>query len=70
LEESYPVQVVEYAVVNKIADLPAFAWWVKHVLQKRERIIQKVKTRYWKRTQKYGVELLKSVKQALATTGT
>jgi hypothetical protein len=26
----------------------------------------KVKTRYWKRTQKYGVELPKSVKQALA----
>jgi hypothetical protein len=66
LKESYPVQVVEYAVVNKIADQPAFAWWVKHILQKQERIIQNVKTRYWKHTQKYGVELPKSVKQALA----
>jgi hypothetical protein len=56
-----PVQVVEYAVVNKIAEQPAFAWWVPYVLRKRERIIQKVKTRYWKRTHKYGVELLKSV---------
>jgi hypothetical protein len=66
LKESYPVQVTEYAVPNKIAEQPAFAWWVPHVLRKRERIIEKVKTRYWKRTHKYGVELPKSVKQALA----
>jgi hypothetical protein len=66
LKESYPVQVVEYAVANKIAEQPAFAWWVPYVLRKRERIIQKVKSRYWKRTHKYGVELPKSVKQALA----
>jgi hypothetical protein len=66
LKESYPVQVAEYAVVNKIAEQPAFAWWVPYVLRKRERIIQKVKSWYWKRTPKYGVELPKSVKQALA----
>jgi hypothetical protein len=73
LKESYPVQVAEYAVANKIAGQPAFAWWVPYVLRKREQIIQKVKSRYWKRTQKYGVELPKSVKQALAidrSTGT
>jgi hypothetical protein len=62
LKESYPVQVAEYAVANKIAEQPAFAWWVPYILRKRERIIQKVKSRYWKRTHKYGVELLKSVK--------
>jgi hypothetical protein len=66
LKESYPVQVTEYAVANKIAEQPAFAWWVPYVLRKRERIIQKVKSRYWKRTHKYGVELPKSVKQVLA----
>jgi hypothetical protein len=48
LKESYPVQVAEYAVANKISEKPAFAWWVPYVL--RERIIKKVKTRYWKRT--------------------
>jgi hypothetical protein len=36
------------------------------LLRKRGRIIQKVKSQYWKRTHKYGVELPKSVKQALA----
>jgi hypothetical protein len=66
LKESYPVHVAEYAVANKIAEQPAFAWWVPYVLRKRERIIQKVKSWYWKRTHKYGVELPKSVKQVLA----
>jgi hypothetical protein len=66
LKESYPVQVVEYAVANKIAGQPAFAWWVPYVLRKRERIIQKVKSWDWKCTHKYGVELPKSVKQAPA----
>jgi hypothetical protein len=33
LKESYPVEVVEYAKANKIADEPAFAWWVNDVLK-------------------------------------
>jgi hypothetical protein len=65
LKESYPVQVTEYAVTNKIAEQPAFAWWLPYIHRKRERIIQKVKTWYWKCTHKYRVELPKSVKQAL-----
>jgi hypothetical protein len=66
LKESFPVQVAEYAVANKIVEQLAFAWWVPYVLMEQERIIQKVKSRHWKRTHKYGVELPKSVKQALA----
>jgi hypothetical protein len=54
LKESYPVQVADYAVANKIAEQPAFALWVPYVLRKRERIIQKVKSWYWKCTHKYG----------------
>ena len=41
-----PVEVAKYAVANKIDDQPAFAWWVRHVLKKRDRIIKKVKSRY------------------------
>ena len=51
------VQVAEYAVANKILEEPAFAWWARHVLQKRDRIIRKVKSRFWDRTHKYGVLL-------------
>ena len=65
LKESNPVQVAEYAVANKILEEPAFAWWGRHVLRKRDRIIRKVKSRYWDRTHKYGILLPKSVAEAL-----
>jgi hypothetical protein len=57
--------VAEYALVNKIVEEPAFAWWVKYVLRKRDCIIRKVKSRYWMRTHKYGILVPKSVEEAL-----
>jgi hypothetical protein len=48
MKESFPVQTAEYAVANKIAEQPAFAWWVRHALRTRDRMIKKVKSRYWK----------------------
>ena len=65
LKESNPVQVAEYAVTNKIDDAPAFAWWVKDVLRRRERIIHAVRSRYLKRTHKFGIEIPKTVTDAL-----
>jgi len=65
LKEAYPVQVAEYALANKILEEPAFAWWARHILKKRDRIIRKVKSRYWARTHKYGILLPKSVEEAL-----
>ena len=35
VKESYPIQLAEYAAQNKISEKPAFAWWIKHVLKKR-----------------------------------
>ena len=66
MKAAYPVQVAEYAVANKIVSEPAFNWWVRAILRKRERIIKKVKSRYFKRTHKYGVELPHTVEEALA----
>jgi hypothetical protein len=66
LKESYPVEVAEYAKANKIADEPAFAWWVNDVIQRRNRIISKIKSRYWKTTHKFGIELPHSVAEAFA----
>ncbi len=65
LKISNPVEVAEYAKSNGIDTHPCFNWWVPHVLKKRDRIVSKVKTRYWKRTHKYGVRLPHSVKEAL-----
>lgn len=66
LKNAYPIQVAEYAVANKIHEEPAFAWWVNFTLKKRQRFISKVKSKYWQRTHKYGVEIPKSVAHALA----
>jgi hypothetical protein len=74
LKESFPIEVAEYAVANKLSDEPAFKWWVEDTLRKRNRIIKKVKSaKYWKRTHKFGIRLPHSVEEALrfdAETGT
>jgi hypothetical protein len=43
LKESYLVQVAKYALANKILEEPAFSWWARRVLKKRNWIIKKVK---------------------------
>ena len=48
---------------------PAFNYWVPHTLKQRNRIISLVKqrqSRYLKRTQKFGIDVPKTVKEALA----
>ena len=52
----YPLEVAEYAIANKIQEEPAFAWWVPFTIKKRERFISKLKSKYWQRTHKYGIE--------------
>ena len=44
---------------------PAFAWWVQKFLRKRDHIVSAVKQRYAKRSHKFGIEVPKTVKQAL-----
>ena len=43
---------------------PAFAWWVPHILRKRKSILSKVKSKYWRRTHKYSIRILKLVPEA------
>ena len=66
LKESNPVECAEYAVANKLTNQPAFAWWVPFTLKTRNRIIAAVNSRYAKKSHKFGLELPKSVKEALA----
>ena len=65
VKESNPVEVAEYAVAQKLATEPAFSWWVPYTLKKRERIVAAVNKRYLLRSHKFGVELPKSVQDAL-----
>jgi hypothetical protein len=55
LKESNPVEVAEYATNKNLHDEPAFAWWVPHVLKKRNRIIAAVTKRCHTRTHKFGI---------------
>jgi len=64
VKESYPVQLAEYATLHKISDEPAFAWWVPHVIKKRERIIAKVRSKHLKRTHKLGIRIPKTPEEA------
>ena len=63
------METAEFAVTHGIDHEPAFNWWVLHVLKKREHIIALVKkrqTRNLKCTHKFGIELPKTVDEALA----
>ena len=64
VKKSYPVQLIEFAISNRIAELPAFAWWVPFVMKKRNCILAKVKSKYWLRSHKFGIRIPKSVEEA------
>jgi hypothetical protein len=65
MKDAYLVQVADYTVTNGVSNEPAFRWWVPFVLKKRERILKKVKSKYWSVSHKYGLERPESVAQAL-----
>jgi len=63
VKEAYPLQLAEYAVANGIANEPAFKWWAYKALKRKQRLINKVKSKYWRTTHKFGIEIPKSVEQ-------
>ena len=65
VKDSFPVQMAEYAVMNKISDEPAFAWWVGYTMKKKSRIISKIKSKFFKKTHKYGIRIPNSVEDAI-----
>eukprot|EP00934_Nitzschia_sp_Nitz4_P001469 Nitzschia sp. Nitz4//scaffold498_size9664//494//4337//NITZ4_009088-RA/size9664-snap-gene-0.10-mRNA-1//-1//CDS//3329553087//1469//frame0 len=69
LKETNPVDVaMYYAVANRIDDEPAFSWWVKHVLKKRQRLIKALKSRnqHARKHYKFGIRIPRTVAEALA----
>jgi hypothetical protein len=65
LKDTNPIELAEYAVANKIAEEPAFKWWVSFCLQKRNRIINEAKSKYWRTTHKYGIKVPKNAEESL-----
>ena len=66
VKNSNPVELAEYACKQNIEKEPAFNWWVKHVIKKRTRMVNKVKTRMRKGNMKFGIIIPTTVKEALA----
>jgi hypothetical protein len=64
LKHGFPVQTAEYAISRGIHDEMAFKWWVKHTIKKKDRIIKAIRTRYLKRSHKFGLRLPKSIEEA------
>ena len=64
VKESYPVALAEYAIGQRIDPEPAFKWWVRKVLKKRDRIITKVQSRVRKGRMKFGVIVPRTLDEA------
>ena len=65
MKESNPIEVAEYDVENRIVEEPAFKWWVSRTVRKQNRVISKIKGKYWRTTHKFGIRLTKNVKESL-----
>ena len=64
VKDSNPIELAEYVTAHGLADEEAFAWWVPHALRCRRRMVSKVKSKYWRTTHKFGIEIPKSVETA------
>eukprot|EP00934_Nitzschia_sp_Nitz4_P003470 Nitzschia sp. Nitz4//scaffold67_size101165//1728//3143//NITZ4_004518-RA/size101165-processed-gene-0.54-mRNA-1//-1//CDS//3329556441//3460//frame0 len=64
MKNSNPLELAEYATANQLTDEPAFAWWVKHAMRKRDQLIAKVKSKYWRASHKFGIHLPHLVEEA------
>jgi hypothetical protein len=65
MKESHPVEVAEFSVSRGIDSEPAFCWWVPFTLRKRDRIISAVKARVKRVSHKYGIEIPRTINDAL-----
>ena len=67
VKESFPVQCAEFVHARKLQEMPAFKWWTKAVLKKRDIIINKVKTNrmHRKGNMKYGIIIPKDAREAI-----
>jgi len=65
VKNSYTTQLAEYALMNNLQNEPAFKWWVKPTIRRKKRILKATKTRYAKRTHKFGIKVPQTVEEAL-----
>ena len=59
------LETAEFAVACQLHDKTAFTWWVSNILKTRNRIINKIKSWYWKQEYKFGILLPKNVEDTI-----
>ena len=64
VKNASPVETAEYAVAAKIDQEPVFKWWVSKTLKKCQAIVAKVKSWYWRTSDKFGVKLPHNVEES------
>ena len=67
LKVSIPSKLTGYVAQNRFDVYSAFKWWLRDVLRRCNRIIAKVKAKYWRTTHKFGIQVPNYVNEALAT---
>ena len=65
LKQDHPIELAEYCNHAGLMEEAAIVWWASYVLKKKDKIISQVKSRSKKKSQKYGVEIPRNVKEAL-----
>ena len=65
LKNSNAVEVAQYAVDNRIDLKPAFDWWVRDVLKRKERLIKMSQSHRLRTGYKFGLRVPNSVEEAL-----
>ena len=63
IKESNPIVLSEHSMATGYSNKPAFRWWVRKVLKKRDRLVKKFKMS--KNRFKFGVEVTLTVEYAL-----
>ena len=66
VQDSLPIEVAEYAKSRCLDSEEAFKGWVPFTLCKKDAIIAAVSQRKWKTTHKFGIEIPRTVEQAMA----
>ena len=65
IKDLNPVEVTKYVVAKCIQGNPELAWRVSKVLRRWNIIRSKMKSKYWRMTQNFGIRLNKTVKAPL-----
>jgi len=65
LKNSNMVEVAQYAIDNRIDSEPAFDWWVRDVIKRRERLIKMSQSYRIRTGYKFGLRVPNTVKEAL-----